>query len=173
MSRSLALFLSFLVVLSAQLEPLDAQTGRGTTSRDSARIAALERRIEDAVVRRDAAFLDSVYARTFRFKHSTGDVETREQRLTSLRAPVAANVPGRTISRDVDSVEVEVHGDVALTTGRIHVVRDGGEAHWQNYTIRYVRIYARNGSKGRWQLVTHHSTSDAQGPPPPLVTKTP
>ena len=173
MSRALALYLSFLLGLSPRLELLHGQSGREAASRDSAAIAALERRIEDAVVRRDAAFLDSAYAPTFRFKHSTGDVETREQRLVSLRAPVAANAPGRTMSREVDSLEVEVHGDVALTTGRIHVVRAGGEARWRNYTVRYARIYTRTGASGRWQLVTHHSTSDAQGPPPPLASKAP
>ena len=81
---------------------------------------------------------------------------------------MAPDAPGRTITRDVDSVEVEVHGNVALTTGRIHVVREGGVTRWQNYTIRYVRLYARQGKAARWLLVTHHSTSDTQGAPPPL-----
>jgi hypothetical protein len=137
-------------------------------SRDSAAIAQLEHRIEAAVVHRDAAFLDSVYAPTFRFKHSTGDLETRAQRLSSLRKPQAPDAPGRTLSRDVDSLEVEVHGNIALTTGRIHVVRDGGDPHWRNYTIRYARMYARPAVGSPWMLVTHHSTSDAQGPPPPI-----
>jgi len=130
-------------------------------------IALLEQRIEDALVSRDAAFLDSVYAASFRFKHSTGTVETREQRLSNVRRPMPANAPGRFIARIVDSVEVEVHRDVALSTGRIHVRRDGGDPRWQNYTIRYVRIYAKS-PLGTWQLVTHHSTNDSQGPPSPV-----
>ena len=130
-------------------------------------IAQLEQQIEDAVVRRDAEFLDSVYAPSFRFKHATGTLETRDQRMTSLRRPMRPDAPGRMIARVVDSLDVEVHGDIALSTGRIHVRRDGGEARWQNYTVRYVRLWARNPA-GRWQLVTHHSTSDSQGPPSPL-----
>jgi ketosteroid isomerase-like protein len=133
---------------------------------DSAAIARLEQRIEDAVVQRDVAFLDSAYAPTFRFKHATGTSETRAQRMASLRAPMAPNAPGRFIARTVDSIDVDVHGDVALTTGRIHVRRDGGEPRWQNYTVRYARLYARSRG-GQWQLVTHHSTSDAQGAPRP------
>ena len=120
--------------------------------------------MEDALVRRDARFLDSTYAPSFRFKHSTGTVETREERMASVRAPVPANATGRMIARVVDSLDVEVHGDVALSTGRIHVRRNGGEARWQNYTVRFARIWVRNAS-GRWQLVTHHSTGETQGPP--------
>ena len=133
---------------------------------DSAMIAALEQRIEDAVTRRDAAFLDSVYAPTFRFKHSTGTMETREQRMASLRRAMPTDAPGRFIARVVDSLDVEVHGDVALTTGRIHVRRDGGDPRWRDYTVRYARVYRRSGPHERWQLLTHHSTAETQGPPP-------
>lgn len=134
---------------------------------DSATIARLEHRIEDAVVRRDAAFLDSVYAPSFRFKHSTGALETREQRMASLRRPVASDAPGQTTSRSVDSLEVEVHGTIALSTGRIHVRRAGGDARWQDYTVRYARVWSKDGA-GHWRLLTHHSTGESQGPPPPV-----
>src|SRR5687768_7652151 len=107
---------------------------------DSASIAALEQRIEDAMVRRDAEFLESVYAPTFRFKHSTGSLETRAQRMTSVRRQLPSDAPGRFIARTVDSLDVEIHGDVALTTGRIHVRRDGGDPRWRDYTVRYARI---------------------------------
>ena len=42
-------------------------------SSDSAVVAALEHRIEQATLRGDVAYLDSVYAPSFRFKHSTGE----------------------------------------------------------------------------------------------------
>jgi ketosteroid isomerase-like protein len=143
-----------------------ATAGAAGAPADSAAIALLERRVEDAVVRGDAAFLDSVYAPSFRFKHSTGDLETRAQRMESLRRAVPRGAPGRTIARTIDSVDVEVHGEVALSTGRIHVRRDGGDPRWQDYTVRYVRVYVRGGPDGRWQLLTHHSTGESQGPPP-------
>ncbi len=122
-----AFFLLLMPAASAAQSAATLQRQARTTSADSSAIARLERRIEDAVVRRDAEFLDAVYAPSFRFKHSTGDLETRADRLARLRRPEPDDTPGRTIARDVDSLEVEVHGDVALTTGRIHVVSDGGE----------------------------------------------
>lgn len=139
--------------------------GRPQQRPDSATIAALEHQVENAVVRRSATFLDSVYAPTFRFKHSTGRLESRDQRMASLRRPMPSTDAGRTISRTVDSMDVEVHDDVALSTGRIHVLRQGGNAKWQNYTVRYARVWRRNAGTGRWQLVTHHTTSESEGAP--------
>ncbi|MFL5579576.1 MAG: nuclear transport factor 2 family protein [Gemmatimonadaceae bacterium] len=136
------------------------------SSADSAAIAALEQRVEDAVARRDAAFLEGVYAPTFRFRHSTGMLEDRAARMRSLRETPAPDAP-RVISRTVDSLEVEPHGDVALTTGRIFVRRDDPRAEGParlGYTVRYARVYVRRG--GRWQLLTHHSTHETPGPPP-------
>ena len=149
---------------------LRAQAGAAApsaSSADSALIARLEHKTEDALVRRDALFLDSVYAPSFRFKHSTGTLETRDQRMANLRRSIPPDAPGRMLARVVDSLEVEVHGDLALSTGRIHVRRDGGDPRWQNYTVRYVRLWARNRA-GNWQLMTHHSTGESQGPPPPF-----
>ena len=135
--------------------------GGSTASRDSAAIATLEQRIENAVVAREIAFLDSAYTADFRFKHSTGDLDTRAEWIASVRR-------SRFVSRQVDSLDVEVHGDVAFTTGRLHVRRspdDPGWARnprWREYTVRYARVYVRRA--GRWYLLTHHSTGESFGP---------
>jgi ketosteroid isomerase-like protein len=130
------------------------------TSAVTAQIAALEHRIERAVVDTDTLYLDSAYAQGFQFKHATGELQNRATWLQSVRA-----ARGRFLSRDVDSLDVEVHGDMALTTGRIHVRRLRPDGTTVEYTIRYVRMYAfRNG---RWQLLTHHSTQQTAGPPLP------
>jgi ketosteroid isomerase-like protein len=144
----------------APLVVLLAARGASAQSADSAAIAALEQRVETAVARGDAAFLESVYAPSFRFRHSTGMLEDRAMRMTALRRGPAPNAP-RVTARTVDSLEVEVHGDVALTTGRIWVQREGSD-----YTVRYARVYVRRD--GRWQLLTHHSTYESPGAPPPL-----
>jgi Icc protein len=153
-----------LCAAAAAPAPLWAQTP-STSSADSAIIARLEHKTEEAVVRRDAQFLDSVYAPSFRFKHSTGTLETRDERMASLRRSMRPDAPGRMLARVVDSLDVEVHGDIALSTGRIHVRRDGGAPEWQNYTVRFARVWVRNRA-GHWQLLTHHSTGESQGPPP-------
>jgi len=105
-----------------------ACSSRGDTSSagvaaDSAAVAALEQRIENAVVAREIAFLDSAYTPDFRFKHSTGDLDTRAQWMASVQR-------SRFASRQVDSLDVEVHGDVAFTTGRLHVRRSPADPGW-------------------------------------------
>jgi ketosteroid isomerase-like protein len=122
-----------------------------------AQITALEHRIERAVTQTDTLFLDSVYAPDFRFKHGTGELQDRAAWLASVRAS-----RGRFLARDLDSLDVEVHGDVALTTGRIHVRRLATDSTTVEYTIRYARVYVRR--RGRWQLLTHHSTQQTAGP---------
>ena len=138
-----------------------AADGQSGTPPDSTAIAALEQRIENAVVAREIAFLDSAYTPDFRFKHSTGDVDTRGEWIASVQR-------SRFASRQVDSLDVEVHGDVALTTGRLHVRRSPDDSswardpRWREYTVRYARVYVRRA--GRWHLLTHHSTGESFGP---------
>lgn len=124
---------------------------------DSAALVALEHRVEQATLRGDVPFLDSVYAPSFRFKHSTGNLEERSARLVGI-----ATRKSPMFARDLDSLDVEVHGDVALTTGRVHVRQDNADPKWREYTIRYARVYIR--SAGRWRLLTHHSTGESFGP---------
>ena len=150
--RSCLCLLATLVV-----PPAPALTQVAAASGDSAVVAALERSIEQATMRGDVAYLDSVYAPSFRFKHSTGTLEERGQRLAALRAR-----RDTVFARDLDSLDVEVHGDIALTTGRIHVRQQSSDPRWREYTIRYVRVYVRRA--GRWQLLTHHSTGERFGP---------
>jgi ketosteroid isomerase-like protein len=138
-----------------------AADGQSGAPPDSTAIAALEQRIENAVVAREIAFLDSAYTSDFRFKHSTGDLDTRAQWIASVQR-------SRFASRQVDSLDVEVHGDIAFTTGRLHVRRSPADpawakdVRWREYTVRYARVYVRRA--GRWHLLTHHSTGESFGP---------
>ena len=149
-----------LSILLSAMWPAGAGAQAAQSAADSAaaaEIAGLEHRVETAVARggpADIAFLDSVYATDFRFKHATGQTQDRVQWLALVRGRLA-----RGTVRDVDSLDVELHGDVALSTGRIHVQREPGApgSRPARYTIRYARVWARRG--GRWRLLTHHSTA--------------
>ncbi len=142
---------SLVCVVVTVLGPMPQQP----SDSDSATIAALEQRIEDAVVRRDTAFLGQAYAPEFRFKHSTGELQDRAGWLKA--------VAGATYhSRVIDSLDVEVHDDVALTTGRLHVRSESRDPRWREYTIPYARVYVRRS--GHWLLLTHHSTGQSFGP---------
>lgn len=146
-------------VLLINASPLAVGAQTADATRDSAavrEIMQLEHRVEAATARgsaADSAFLDSVYAPDFRFKHATGQLQDRAQVLAVVRRVHYA-------ARELDSLDVEVHGDIALSTGRIHVLRSPAAPARlpPRYTIRYVRVYVRHD--GRWRLLTHHSTGE-------------
>lgn len=124
---------------------LSAQALKQVSS-DSSLLASLDATIERAVVQGDTAALDTLYSTDFRFTHSTGMADGRTE---WLQRAVARPSPFR--SRTVDSVAVEIHGSVALTSGRLTVVPSTAPA----YIVRYVRLYAKEGT--RWKLKSHRS----------------
>src|SRR5205823_5057061 len=104
--------------------------------------------------RGDVAFLDSACAKDFTFTHGDGwttggaplRVENKEQWLASVgKAPY--------VNRDLDSVQVEEHGDIVITYGR-YTARNkaGGRGP---FTVWFERVYARRD--GRWQYLSHRT----------------
>lgn len=139
--------------------PGDAAPAVTSVRDDSITVALLEQRMETAASRRDAAFLDSIWAPTFRFTHSSGSVQTRDELLKAFSAQLPTN-GARTLGRDVDSLSVEMHRNTAVTSGLIRVRRCTG-ATYRAYTVRFVRVYGRLES-GRWQLLTHRTIGEIQ-----------
>jgi ketosteroid isomerase-like protein len=112
-------------------------------------IVRLEHAQAAAVVAADLPTLDAIYADDFRFTHGTGEVQTKTEWLDDLRT-------GRRVyeSREVTDLDVERHGDIAVTYGRLEIRlrRDGQN---QYFSARYVRVYARRDE--RWQLISHRT----------------
>ena len=109
-------------------------------------LRAMDQRIEDAVVKADLKFLESAYAKDFRFTHGTGNVQNKDEWLKSVAKKGF-------LSRRVSLVEVELHGDVAVTFGRLDVIKsgEGGE----KYSLKYVRVYERRN--GPWEMLMHRT----------------
>ena len=119
----------------------------------------IERELAAAVLHVDLAILERTYADDFRFTHSTGNVQTKAEWLRDLRSGETSYT-----ARSIDSIEVELHDDVAITTGRIHARIDSSDPRWKAYTVWYVRVYAERG--GRWQLLSHRTVREQTGPLP-------
>src|ERR1700690_2197419 len=75
-----------------------------------------EQRIDHAVVACDLPFLETAYAVDFRFKHGTGHVDSKSSWLKNV-----SELKGKFVSREIDSVEGEIHGDIGITNGRLSV----------------------------------------------------
>ena len=118
-------------------------------------VLALERRMEEAVLHADVAFLDGVLAEDFTYTHGDGwttggeilGVDTREEWLASL--------DGRYSQREVDSQQVEMHGDVAVTMGRLRARSGGPVAEQRSFSFWYVRVYAQRD--GEWKYLSHRT----------------
>ncbi len=118
-------------------------------------VLALEKRIEEAVLRADVAFLDEVCTDDFTYTHGDGwttggavlGVDRKQAWLDSLK--------GRYSLREVESQQVEVHGDVAITMGRLRARSGGPEAERRSFSFWYVRVYAQRD--GQWKYLSHRT----------------
>ena len=132
-------------------------------------VLALEKAMEAAVVRQDTAFLERVLAPTFIFTHGDG--------WTSGGAPLKVDTKATWIEwvkrqpapywyRELDSVQVELHGDVAMTVGRyFYLPRTAGQTPSTtgvNHShVWFERVYAKRN--GQWQHLSHRTV---RGPLP-------
>jgi Domain of unknown function (DUF4440) len=151
-------FVSILVlmlgVLASGQQPPSATRSSAAVSKDPALdVLAFEKDMEAAVVRGDVAYLDKICAKDFSFTHGDGwttggaplRVENKEQWLASVgKAPY--------LFRDLDSVKVEMHGDIAITYGMYKAKNKTAKS---GFTVWFERVYAfRNGA---WQYVSHRT----------------
>jgi len=109
----------------------------------------LNRSIDLAVVQKDFTRLSQFYANDFVFTHGTGVVDSKESWLADIQKS-----QDKFLSREHDSTQVELHGDVAIITGRLLVTKEKGS----KYGLRYVRVYAFREEK--WFLISHRTIKE-------------
>jgi ketosteroid isomerase-like protein len=102
--------------------------------------------IDTAVSGRDAATLDRLLADDFVYTHANGKPEPKREFITTAVARVD---PPRRILHDV---EVEPHGDVAVTRGIIEFIYTDARP---NLHLGYVRVHRM--LVGGWQAISHRS----------------
>lgn len=148
MPKSVCLWSLLIPLCSAAASPIQHHSlGEDASKFDS--------EIEAATLRHDGAFFAAVLAPDARFSHSTGMTWDKQQWVAAvLRAPFTM--------RQIDSAEVEPHGDMIETAGRIHVKSERpihlGSGSAEDYEIWYVRVYARRA--GQWQLVSDRTVHE-------------
>ena len=131
--------------------PTAQEPSAGDTGRIVEELKALERAVEAAFQKADAAYLDSVLAPDFQFWTAAGKPIARPQVLTIY------GQPGRFPVRRQTAIDVELHGDVALSNGRLEV----RSTVPREYIVCYLRLYQRRGD--RWQLVSHRTFRERDG----------
>jgi len=131
------------------------------TSPAEEEVASFEREIELAALRRDLKFLDAAADDSLRYTH--GDDWTTGGSPLVVNDKSAwlgwlGNPKTRMLSREVSAQHVELHGDVALTTGKIDVKTDSSDPKQREYTVWYLRVYRRQD--GRWRFLSHHTVRE-------------
>ena len=122
---------------------------------EAAEVLALERRIEAAVLRADVAFLDGVCASDFTYTHGDGWITGGSVLGVDTRAEWLASLTGRYSQREVDSQQVELHGDVAITMGRVRARSGAADTAPRSFSFWYVRVYAHRD--GGWRYLSHRT----------------
>jgi ketosteroid isomerase-like protein len=114
-------------------------------------LESVNRAIEEAVIAKDVARLETLYADDFIFTHGTGLVQTKNQWLDTVQSSET-----HFLERQLDSTSVELHSETGIVSGRLLVCRrtETGEVR---YGLQYVRVYSMK--TGVWQLVSHRTTS--------------
>ena len=145
------------LIFFAWASPVFAQHG---AKEPASEVLALEQQIEEAIVRGDVAFVDRVTSTDFSFVHGDGWTQGGRPLMTDDKAAFLKRVADREyLVHDLDQVKVEMHGDVAITSGRyvslfVPANRNAAAPARLN-SIWFERVYAKRN--GEWQFLSHRT----------------
>ena len=128
-----------------------------TSGGPAAEVLAFEKAMEAAVVRGDVGFVEKVSAPDLSFTH--GDAWTTGGKPLGVdnRQSFLERVKNRQYNvRDLDSVKVELHGDIAITYGRYvaqNRISAPGKDTW--FSVCFERVYQKRD--GHWLYVSHRT----------------
>jgi len=135
----------FIFILAAQVIASLAGAQAGP---DSSVLIALNQQIDNHVVTQNITALEKLYAEDFVFSHGSGRVEGKQSWFKSV-------AKGNFLSRQHDSVTVELHPGIAIVKGKLSVQKKGAAAT-DRYHLKYIRVYAYRGKQ--WQMISHSTT---------------
>lgn len=121
---------------------------------DSSLLITLNQQIDNYVVAKDTAALSKLYAGDFVFSHGSGNIDNKQSWLKSV-------AKGSYVSRQHDSVKVEMHADLAILRGKLSVHKNANNKS-DRYHLKYVRVYAYRDKQ--WQMISHITTAEYHEP---------
>ena len=127
-----------------------------STTADAAEVLAFERAMEAAVVRGDVAYVERVSAPDLSFTHGDGWTTGGKPLLVDNRESFLKRVENKQYNvRDLDSVKVEMHGDIAITYGRYVAQNRTGNSSQSWFSVWFERVYQKRD--GHWLYVSHRT----------------
>ena len=143
---------------ASTLVPPGTPTPGAAETASIAEVLAFEKAAEAAVVRGDTAFLERALAPTFLFTHGDGWVDGGPPLKVDTKASWIEYVkkqPAPYIYRELDHVQVELHGDVAITLGRYFYLPQSASGPASHMQVWFERVYAKRN--GQWQQLSHRT----------------
>ena len=110
-----------------------------------AKLQAIDVSIDQLASKGDFDTLAALLAADFRYNHSTGHTQDKREWLEGLKPLVGRR------DRIASSIQIEVHGDMAVAMGDLDIVWGDGR---HNYD-RYVRVYRL--VDGQWLVVSQRT----------------
>ncbi len=140
------LWIVCLLVSAALLVQAAAQKGSGLEQA----VLKLEQDWVDALLKADTVRLETLYADTLVYTHSSGSVDDKAKYLTNLKAGGT-----KYVSIERDDIKVNLYGNTAIVTchALIKLKANGAD---RTVDARMIHVYSK--IKGRWQMVAHQTT---------------
>jgi hypothetical protein len=162
MHTRLTLRASLLAVLACAAWGQRPTAPPATERSAAAEVLALEKKIEDAVVRGDVAFMDRALASDFSFVHGDAWTTGGKPLASDNKAAFLKRVADKEyLVHDLDAVKTEVHGDIVITYGRyvsLYMPKTANAVPPANprlNSIWFERVYAKRN--GQWQFLSHRT----------------
>lgn len=144
------LAIAFLLLASAFAQSPNQQTSQDSNSEKEVKDAI--ERYKAALLRRDVAALEKIWADDYVFVSASGDVLTKEQRLANVKS-------GATVLDSINEQEnltIRVYQNSAVTTSRVTIK---GQYSGQPVSGQYRSTLVWVKSSAGWQLVSNQLTA--------------
>lgn len=134
-----------LIIMTATLSAFGNESER--------EVKQIEDQIGEAIVKRDAAFVERIWAEEFVYTGVRGEVKSKAEILAELKAGDL-----KFEEMKFDEVRIRVFGDAAVVTGRATTKGRSKQGEISG-RFRYTRVYVKR--EGAWQLVSFQGTAIA------------
>jgi uncharacterized protein (TIGR02246 family) len=139
-----------LITIASLILSLTALAQQKSASGVEGAVLKLEQEWVDALVKADASKLETLYADTLVYTHSSGAVDDKAKYIANLKAGGT-----KYLSIDRENIKVNVYGDSAVVTCHA-VIKLATNGENRTVDAQMIHVYAK--LKGRWQMVAHQTT---------------
>ncbi len=113
-------------------------------------VLQLEKYWVAALVKADTAKLETLYADTLVYTHSSGSVDDKAKYIANMKVGTT-----KYVSIDREDIKANVYGNSAVATCKVTMkLKTNGED--RTIIARMIHVYAK--VKNRWQMVAHQTT---------------